>query len=81
LAAQIATDSDGLPCSVKTVYAVAKGLVKSARVSDALRRAEMHPAYRRWLDRQLEDAQRQFEKAKRQLREAKRLLNPEDRAA
>ncbi len=74
LAAQIATESDGRPCSVKTVYAVKRGRVVSARVSDALLQAELHPEYLDWKRRH----ERVLAAARRI---AKRILDAGGRAA
>ena len=75
LAARIATETDGLPCSVKTVYAVKAGRVTSARVAQALQQAEKHPEYVVWRREHRRQRRQQFEDAKR------RLLEAEGRAA
>ena len=62
LARQIAAELDGEDRAPSTIYAVARGWVKSATVSQALKQAEKHPTYRRWLQRHVEEAQKQAEK-------------------
>jgi hypothetical protein len=71
IAAEIATSADGLPCSVKTVYAVVSGWVTSARVSEALKQARQHPDFRAWQRRRRRMLEKALDKAQRRILAAK----------
>jgi hypothetical protein len=71
MAAEIATRTDGLPCSVKTVYAVANGWVTSARVAKALKQARRHPEFQTWQRRHRRMLEKSLDKARRRIRAAK----------
>jgi tellurite resistance protein len=71
MAAEIATSTDGLPCSVKTVYAVASGWVTSARVSKALKQARQHPEFRAWQRRHRRMLEKNLDNARRRILAAK----------